>query len=59
MINTDNTTMTNYSVTGLNDSTVYHVNVTASNSAGSSDPTNISAMTNNGKFIFCRALNKN
>ena len=46
LIQTDNTTMTNYSVTGLNDSTVYHVNVTASNNAGSSDSTGTSAMTN-------------
>ena len=40
LIITDNTTMTNYSVTGLNNNvnTVYHVNVTASNDAGSSDP---------------------
>ena len=37
LIITDNTTMTNYNVTGgLNDNTVYHVNVTASNNAGSS-----------------------
>ena len=31
LIITDNTTMTNYSVTGLNSSTLYSVNVTASN----------------------------
>ena len=48
----DNTTMTNYSVTGLNDNTVYHVNVTASNNAGSSDPTSTSVITNSiGKFV--------
>ena len=50
----DNTTMTNYSVTGgLNNNTVYHVNVTASNNAGSSDPTGISVITNSiGKIII-------
>ena len=31
LIITDNTTMTNYTVTGLNDNTVYHVTVIASN----------------------------
>ena len=46
LIITDNTTMTSYNVTGLNDSTVYHVNVTASNNAGSSDSTGTSAMIN-------------
>ena len=57
LIITDNTTMTNYNVTGLNDNTVYHVNVTASNNAGSSDPTGTSVITNSiGKFVcvkFC------
>ena len=49
----DNTAMTNYIVTGLNDSTVYHVSVTASNNAGSSDSTSTSVMTNSiGKFIM-------
>ena len=53
LIITDNTTMTNYNVTGLNNNTVYHVNVTASNNAGSSDPTDISVMTNSiGKFVY-------
>ena len=51
LIITDNTTMTNYNVTGLNDSTVYHVNVTASNNAGSSDSTSMSVMTNSGGKI--------
>ena len=46
LIITDNTTMTNYSVTGLNNSTLYNVNVTASNNAGSSDPTGTSVITN-------------
>ena len=51
LIITDYTTMTNYSVTGgLNDNTVYHVNVTASNNAGSSGLTSISVITN-GKFV--------
>ena len=43
--------MTNYNVTGLNNNTVYHVTVTASNNAGSSVPTGISVITN-GKFIY-------
>ena len=51
LIITDNTTMTNYNVTGLNDSTVYHVNVTASNNAGNSDSTSMSVMTNSGGKI--------
>ena len=47
--------MTNYNVTGgLNDNTVYHVNVTASNNAGSSDHTGISVITN-GKFVFIQS----
>ena len=33
---TDNTTLTNYTVTGLNSSTVYNVSVTANNDCGSS-----------------------
>ena len=56
---TDNTTMTNYYVTGgLNDNTVYHVNVTASNNAGSSNSsTTVSIMTNsNGKLCFSDCL---
>ena len=52
LIITDNTTMTNYNVTGLNDNTVYHVSVTASNNAGSSNTTSIVIMTNsNGESI--------
>ena len=47
----DTITMTNYNVTGLNNNTVYHVTVTASNNAGSSVPTGISIITN-GKFVF-------
>ena len=44
--------MTNYSVTGgLNNNTVYHVTVTASNNAGSSNPTGTLVITN-GKFVF-------
>ena len=51
LIITDNTTMTNYNVTGgLNDNTVYHVNVTASNNAGSSNRSSVMITTNiNGK----------
>ena len=62
LIITDNTTMTNYSVTGLNSSTLYSVNVTASNDAGSSDTngTSRSVMTNNGiaigKFLLYNYL---
>ena len=41
----DNTTMTNYNVTGLNNNTEYYVNVTANNNAGGSDPTGISFRT--------------
>ena len=52
MIITDNTTITSYDVTGLNDNTVYHVSVTASNNAGSSSSVTIVTMTNsNGKCI--------
>ena len=50
LIITDNTTMTNYSVTGLNSSTLYSVNVTASNNAGSSVPTGTSFI--NGKSLL-------
>ena len=39
LITTGNTTVTSYNITGLNDNTVYHVNVTASNNAGSSNST--------------------
>ena len=59
LIITDDTTMTNYNVTGgLNDNTVYHVSVTASNNAGSS---NSSATTNirtnsNGKLCICNCV---
>ena len=52
MIITDNTTMTSYDVTGLNDNTVYHVSVTASNNAGSSSSVTMVTMTNsNGEYI--------
>ena len=51
LIITDNTTMTNYSVTGLNSNTLYGVNVTASNNAGSSDTNGTSVMTNSGIAI--------
>ena len=51
MIITDNTTMTSYDVTGLNDNTIYHVSVTASNNAGSSSSVTMVNMTNsNGKL---------
>ena len=50
LIINDTTTLTTYNVTGLNDSTLYHVTVTASNNAGSSSATSMSIMTNgNGK----------
>ena len=52
VIITDNTTMTSYTVTGLNDNTAYHVSVTASNNAGNSNPASVRIMTNsNGKYI--------
>ena len=48
LIINDNTTLTNYNVIGLNDSTVYNVTVTASNNAGSIRSTvSISTLTNN------------
>ena len=59
LIITDNTTMTNYNITGgLNDNTVYHVNVTASNNAGSSSSATTSIRTNsNGKLcVWCKYL---
>ena len=55
MIITDTTTLTHYDVTGLNNNTVYHVTVTASNNAGSSSSSvsNVRVMTNsNGKLIL-------
>ena len=49
---TDNTTLTNYTVTGLNDNTAYHVSVTANNNGGSSNTTNMMTMINsNGKSV--------
>ena len=50
--------MTNYNVTGLNDNTVYHVTVTASNNAGSSNVASMMIMSNsNGKLcIFCNSV---
>ena len=50
LIITDNTTM---SVTELNSSTLYNVIVTASNNAGSSNPTGTSFMTNSiGTYVL-------
>ena len=46
-----NTTMTSYDVTGLNDNTVYHVSVTASNNAGSSSVTMMTVTNSIGKCI--------
>ena len=46
VIITDNTTVTSYDVTGLNDDIVYHVSVTASNNAGSSSSVTMMTMTN-------------
>ena len=48
LIITDNTTMTNYNVTGLNNNTEYLVNVTASNDAGSCNTTSELVRTNSG-----------
>ena len=56
LITTDNTTVTNYNITGLNDNTVYHVNVTASNNAGSSSTTTRMMNSSSGKFIICMHL---
>ena len=51
-----NTTMTSYDVTGLNDNTVYHVSVTASNNAGSSSSVTMITMTNSvGKLYICNS----
>ena len=57
LIITNDTTMANYSVTGLNDNTVYHVNVIASNNAGSSNVASMMIMTNsNGKLFICNSV---
>ena len=58
LIITDNTTMTNYNVTGgLNDNTVYHVIVTASNNAGSSGSATTSIRTNSNGKLYIRICN--
>ena len=52
VIITDNITLTNYTVTGLNDNIAYHVSVTANNNAGSSNATSVMTVTNsNGKSV--------
>ena len=58
LITTDNTIMTNYNITGLNDNTVYHVNVTANNNAGNSGTTSESIVTNSsiGKFMHLQNI---
>ena len=59
VIITDNTTLTNYTITGLNDNTTYHVSVTANNNAGSSNATSVITMTNNNiKFISTVEIDK-
>ena len=45
LIITDNTTLTNYSVTGLNNNTVYNVSVTANNVCGSGNTATMKTMT--------------
>ena len=45
LIITDNTTLTNYSVTGLNSNTVYNVSVTANNVCGSSNAATVNIIT--------------
>ena len=57
LIITDNTTMTNYTITGLNSSTLYSVNVTASNNAGSGNTTVTSIITNSiGTYVLYISL---
>ena len=58
LIINDTIILTNYDVTELNDSTTYHVTVTASNNAGSSSrSTGISVMSNsNGKSSRSRPV---
>ena len=56
MIITDNTTLTNYNVTGLNATVTYKVNIIGNNNVGSSTPTSMMIMTNsNGEFIVTYA----
>ena len=45
LIITDNTTLTNYFVTGLNNNTVYIVSVSANNVCGSSNTATMKTMT--------------
>ena len=45
LIITDNTTLTNYSATGLNSNTMYNVSVTANNVYGSSNTATVNVMT--------------
>ena len=45
LIIAENTTLTNYTVTGLNSSTVYSVSVTANNDCGSSNTANMLVTT--------------
>ena len=53
LIINDTTTLTDYHVTGLNDSTSYLVTVTASNNAGSSSNASVPTQTkSHGKFIL-------
>ena len=44
LIITDNTTLTSYTVTGLNSNTVYNVSVTANNVYGSSNTATVNVM---------------
>ena len=45
LIIAENTTLTNYTVTGLNSNTVYDVGVTANNDCGSSNTANVLVTT--------------
>ena len=53
LIITDNTTLTNYAVTGLNSSTVYNVSVTANNICGSSNTANMLVTTKRNGMYVC------
>ena len=54
---TDNTTLTNYTVTGLSSNTVYNVGVTANNVCGSSNTANmLVTTTSNSTYVGSRTV---